>query len=220
MAIETKVSLKEKLWTIKYVDAPVLPKSATAKGGKFSWKYCPLPKVDDILVPLCKKYRIGYRWESSVKQYGEKVLNCISVIIYDLDSDETVSATVVVGEFDDEMIDWGKQSTYKMRRMLCDVFGLVADEDKDAGEDDDDEDDEEPPVRRRRNTPTSSRKRKDDEDEDEEEEVKPRASFRSRQVVEDDDDDDDDEDDEEEEEEVRPSRPPLRSRFGNRRPPR
>jgi hypothetical protein len=202
MTTET-LTLNAKVWNLKYIDKPELPKNKVVNAGKYRFNYCPLNYVDDVLTPLMEKYRMGWRWTCQIVIAGDKIVNVIKVVVYNVDDyDDVIESHLAVGDYDDEFQQKGKDLTYLSRYLLLLALGLVADDDNDVEGMDDS------PTRSRQSrasTPRAERRRP------------PRHEPLPYPTDDDDDEDEPDEDDDDDEEEEEAA-PPTRRRSGGAKP--
>ena len=231
------MSLNQKIWSVKYVEKPELPKNKVVNAGRYSFSYCPLNYVDEVLTPLFEKYRLGWRWECSTTTSEGAFVNLMTVVVFDIDSPETITSQLFVSDYDDEFQEIGKRLTYLSRYLLLLVLGLVADEDTDVGESENLS-----PSRSRQNRATAFRRNKPaaprqkpeedeplewDTGEDEEEEEEEKKEIPAwRRIVEsnkagkpsnpwafpEDDEDEEDGEDDEDEDDEEVKKPPVRRR--------
>lgn len=130
------ISLREKLWTLK-VECPSIPKSSqavirTKAGGTFKYNYAKLDKIDEILVPLCKRLRIKFNWRIDFVVVGETIINVLYTRVECADTGDFIESKLALCEYDIDFQEEGKRMTYLQRYCLMQLLGLVADEDDDG----------------------------------------------------------------------------------------
>lgn len=104
----------------------------TKTGGKTTYNYIPLPKIQEVVDPVLSKFGLSYKWRQTVQENGNIRITCVLSHVDGHNEESWLESDRDTSGSKNNLQSLGSTVTYLKRYTLENALGLSSDEDDDG----------------------------------------------------------------------------------------